>query len=128
MTCSGLTWPLAAWHSRDNRGRLLYISRAGDDRLTLVFVSYLVRTSPMPRICLSVVAILLCLAPPRTLAQPFPPKYIQDNFTRSTCKIPVRDGVHLHTIVYAPKDKSQKYPMLMTRTPYGIPPYEENIH
>ena len=26
----------------------------------------------------------------------------------------------------SPKDKSQTYPMLMTRTPYGIPPYEED--
>ncbi len=81
----------------------------------------------MSRICFAVIAMFLFIAPARTLAQP-PPKYIKDNYTRSTHKIKVRDGVHLHTIVYHPKDKSQKYPMLMTRTPYGIPPYEENLH
>jgi len=55
-------------------------------------------------------------------------KYIKDNYTRSSHKIKMRDGVRLYTIVYAPKDQSQQYPMIMTRTPYGIPPYEEDKH
>lgn len=55
-------------------------------------------------------------------------KYIAENYTRATYKVPMRDGVHLYTIVYSPKDKSQKYPMIMTRTPYSIGPYEENLH
>jgi predicted acyl esterase len=37
--------------------------------------------------------------------------------------IPMRDGVKLFTIVYAPRDRSQTYPILITRTAYGIPPY-----
>jgi putative CocE/NonD family hydrolase len=52
--------------------------------------------------------------------------YIQQNYVKQTYKIQVRDGVHLHTIVYSPKDTSQKYPILMTRTPYGVFPYEED--
>jgi len=35
----------------------------------------------------------------------------------------MRDGVHLFTSVYVPKDRSRTYPMLMERTPYGIAPY-----
>jgi putative CocE/NonD family hydrolase len=35
----------------------------------------------------------------------------------------MRDGVKLFTIVYAPRDRSQTYPILITRTAYGIPPY-----
>jgi putative CocE/NonD family hydrolase len=35
----------------------------------------------------------------------------------------MRDGVKLYTAVYAPKDASQKYPILMTRTPYSAGQY-----
>src|SRR5205823_6207588 len=35
-----------------------------------------------------------------------------------------RDGIKLTTIVYSPKDNKQKYPLLMTRTPYGVRPYD----
>src|SRR5262245_30085590 len=37
--------------------------------------------------------------------------------------VPMRDGVKLFTIVYAPKDTSVKYPFMIHRTPYGSPPY-----
>lgn len=35
----------------------------------------------------------------------------------------MRDGVRLFTSVYIPKDSSDSYPILLTRTPYGIAPY-----
>jgi putative CocE/NonD family hydrolase len=35
----------------------------------------------------------------------------------------MRDGVKLFTVVYAPKDLSQPYPILMMRTPYSVGPY-----
>ncbi|MCP4901476.1 MAG: CocE/NonD family hydrolase, partial [bacterium] len=35
----------------------------------------------------------------------------------------MRDGVKLFTSVYAPNDQSQNYPILLTRTPYGVHPY-----
>ena len=41
------------------------------------------------------------------------PAYIKQNYTRQDYQIPMRDGVKLYTIVYSPKDQSQKYPMLM---------------
>src|SRR5207244_4761418 len=38
-------------------------------------------------------------------------------------KGPMRDGVRLFTAVYVPKDDSQTYPVLLTRTPYSCSPY-----
>ncbi len=35
----------------------------------------------------------------------------------------MRDGARLFTAVYAPKDDSQRYPFLITRTPYSVSPY-----
>jgi predicted acyl esterase len=35
----------------------------------------------------------------------------------------MRDGIKLYTIIYLPKDKSEKYPFLMERTPYSVSPY-----
>lgn len=55
-----------------------------------------------------------------------PAQYIRQHYTKKNYKIPMRDGVHLYTIVYAPKDTAQTYPLLMTRTPYGIHPYEDD--
>ncbi|UZR93270.1 CocE/NonD family hydrolase [Chondrinema litorale] len=51
--------------------------------------------------------------------------YVIENYDKYEYQIPMRDGVKLFTIVYIPKDKSQKYPMLMKRTPYSIRPYGE---
>jgi len=34
--------------------------------------------------------------------------------------IPMRDGVKLHTIIYAPKSHKDPLPILLNRTPYGI--------
>lgn len=44
-------------------------------------------------------------------------------YTKHEFQVPMRDGVLLHTTVYVPKDESRRWPFLMTRTPYGVPPY-----
>lgn len=49
--------------------------------------------------------------------------YTRFHYTKSEYMIPMRDGTKLFTIVYSPKDTSQKYPILMTRTAYSIAPY-----
>lgn len=49
--------------------------------------------------------------------------YIKANYTKYEFRIPMRDGKHLFTSVYTPKDTSQPYPFLMTRTPYSVSPY-----
>src|SRR2546427_2920731 len=35
--------------------------------------------------------------------------------------IPVRDGVHLQTVILTPTDKTGPLPILFRRTPYGVP-------
>lgn len=49
----------------------------------------------------------------------------RSGYAKSEHQIPMRDGKRLYTVVYAPRDTSQKYPILMTRTPYGSGPYGE---
>src|SRR5260370_39589580 len=44
-------------------------------------------------------------------------------YTKYEYRIPMRDGKKLFTAVYVPKDASQKYPILLTRTPYSVGPY-----
>ncbi len=51
--------------------------------------------------------------------------FVEDNYTKIEVDIPMRDGVKLHTTIYAPKDKSTTYPILMQRTPYSSRPYGE---
>ncbi len=84
--------------------------------------------APMTRSKQHLTAVLLgLLAPGSILAQgrgaQAPDYSVKDNYAKSEIMIPMRDGAKLFTIVYAPKDQSQKYPLLMTRTAYGIPPY-----
>lgn len=53
-------------------------------------------------------------------------KYVlRDHYEKRTVRIRMRDGVHLHTIIYSPRDKTRTYPVLLKRTPYGIAPYGE---
>jgi uncharacterized protein len=56
-----------------------------------------------------------------------PPKFdVSAHYTKYEYHIPMRDGVKLFTAAYLPKDASQPYPFLMTRTPYGVTPYGED--
>ncbi|MDP9042140.1 MAG: CocE/NonD family hydrolase [Bacteroidota bacterium] len=41
-------------------------------------------------------------------------------YTKISYRIPMRDGILLNTIVLTPADKRIQYPLLITRTPYGI--------
>lgn len=49
--------------------------------------------------------------------------YILEKYNKEEFMIPMRDGVKLFTQIYAPKDESKKYPIMLFRTPYSIPPY-----
>ncbi|HEU0122198.1 MAG TPA: CocE/NonD family hydrolase [Bryobacteraceae bacterium] len=53
-------------------------------------------------------------------------KVIRRDYTKYEYRIPMRDGKKLFTSVYVPKDASQKWPILMTRTPYSVSPYGED--
>ena len=48
---------------------------------------------------------------------------VRSTYTKYEYMVPMRDGVRLFTAVYAPKDASQQYPFLLTRTPYSVSPY-----
>jgi len=41
-------------------------------------------------------------------------------FEKTEVMVPMRDGVKLHTIIFAPKNATGNLPVLLTRTPYGI--------
>jgi uncharacterized protein len=47
--------------------------------------------------------------------------YLVEHYVHRREMIPMRDGVKLHTEIFVPKDagKAQRYPFLMTRTPYN---------
>src|SRR5438270_7979822 len=48
---------------------------------------------------------------------------VQVRYTKYEYRIPMRDGKRLFTAVYIPKDQSQTWPILLTRTPYSAKPY-----
>lgn len=52
-----------------------------------------------------------------------PEDYVKEHYDKMEVDIPMRDGVRLHTTIYAPKDTSKAYPMIMQRTPYSSRPY-----
>lgn len=48
---------------------------------------------------------------------------VKERYTKYEYLVPMRDGVKLFASIYVPKDTSQKYPFLLTRTPYSVAPY-----
>jgi putative CocE/NonD family hydrolase len=48
---------------------------------------------------------------------------VKARYRKLEVRIPMRDGVKLFTSIYVPRDTTRAYPMLMTRTPYGVGPY-----
>jgi putative CocE/NonD family hydrolase len=54
--------------------------------------------------------------------------WVRENYTKREVYIPMRDGVKLFTAVYAPKDMTEKHPILMTRTPYSCAPYGDTLY
>ena len=48
---------------------------------------------------------------------------IATRYAKSELRVPMRDGTHLFTVVYQPRDTSRSYPIMMTRTPYSVGPY-----
>ncbi|MBA2611023.1 MAG: CocE/NonD family hydrolase [Bacteroidetes bacterium] len=52
--------------------------------------------------------------------------WTQANYTKTETLIPMRDGKKLFTSIYAPKNTSEKHPVLIMRTPYSCAPYGKN--
>ncbi len=54
--------------------------------------------------------------------------WLHNNYIKQEHRIQVRDGVHLFTSVYIPKNSTEKHPILMSRTPYTAKPYGKEFH
>ncbi|MEO7999927.1 MAG: CocE/NonD family hydrolase, partial [Gemmatimonadaceae bacterium] len=67
-------------------------------------------------------SLMLASAAPAAVAQDAAYN-VKQNYAKQEVMIPMRDGVKLFTIIYAPRAQSEKYPILLTRTAYGIAPY-----
>lgn len=50
-----------------------------------------------------------------------------NDYQKTEVYIKTRDGVELYTAIYQPKSKVRKYPILLTRTPYGSNPYGKEM-
>ncbi len=49
--------------------------------------------------------------------------WLAENYTKYEHRIPMRDGAKLYTRVFVPKDESEAWPIILTRTPYALKPY-----
>jgi len=52
---------------------------------------------------------------------------LSEVFHKLDVMIPMRDGVHLHTEIYVPKNAAQPLPFIFERTPYGVADDEKGI-
>jgi putative CocE/NonD family hydrolase len=50
----------------------------------------------------------------------------QQNYTKEEIQIEMRDGIKLFTSIYAPRDKSISYPILIIRTPFNSEPNKDS--
>jgi hypothetical protein len=49
--------------------------------------------------------------------------WLAEHYTKYEHRIPMRDGLRLFTRFYVPKDDSEAWPIILTRTPYALKPY-----
>src|SRR5262245_1327652 len=49
--------------------------------------------------------------------------WLAEHYTKYEHRILMRDGIRLFTRVYVPKDDSEAWPIIITRTPYALKPY-----
>jgi putative CocE/NonD family hydrolase len=52
--------------------------------------------------------------------------WVRENYYKIEKMLPMRDGIHLFTAFYIPKDSTEKHPILFNRTPYTCSPYGED--
>ena len=69
------------------------------------------------------IAASVTLAAGQPVSEPAGADRVKARYTKYDFRIPMRDGARLFTSVYAPKDRSRTYPILVTRTPYSVQPY-----
>src|SRR5687768_15572688 len=76
--------------------------------------------------------LALAIAPGPSAAQPSAVAradslYVRQHYVKREFRVPMRDGVRLHTVAYVPRDAgpSRRYPILLQRTPFSVAPYGE---
>src|SRR3984893_7267457 len=65
--------------------------------------------------------VLFLVGVPLAVGQETPPPATQPLFKYQEVMVPVRDGVHLQTVIMAPLSQNKPLPILFRRTPYGVP-------
>ncbi len=91
-------------------------------------------TITLPRVALPAILLLAlssCAPPSRSLSASAnrallaedASLYTRLHYTKTESLVPMRDGVKLFTAIYAPRDASTTYPILLVRTPYSCRPY-----
>jgi putative CocE/NonD family hydrolase len=65
--------------------------------------------------------VLFLVGVPLAAGQEAPPPAAQPLFKYQEVMVPVRDGVHLQTVIMAPLNQNKPLPILFRRTPYGVP-------
>jgi uncharacterized protein len=88
----------------------------------MVFKESLMRCGPVTFVAFILSLFLAAVAAAEN--KPDTPEFsIAEHYTKYEYRIPMRDGVHLFTSIYVPKDSSRAYPFLINRTPYSVGPY-----
>jgi putative CocE/NonD family hydrolase len=78
---------------------------------------------PLLALCLSLafgpVAVSAAASDVQHAEAPAAKRSLRETYTKYEFQVPMRDGVHLFTTVYVPKDSSKPSPFLIQRTPYS---------
>lgn len=77
---------------------------------------------------LAVIMSLMSFFTSLSIAQPalnqgIDAKYVQAHYNKTETLVAMRDGKHLFTSIYVPKNADKALPILLTRTPYSVSPY-----
>jgi len=81
------------------------------------------------RFCMAAWCVLTVASIAFAQNRPETPEFdVKAHYTKFEYRIPMRDGVHLFTSVYVPKDASKSYPFLIDRTPYSVSPYGVDLY
>jgi uncharacterized protein len=111
--------------------RILDVIRSSNDNGPQVIARSTSNTSPfryrkaqpmLPQKLITVLFTLLLLIAPSAFCQTAS-RGVARKYEKSEHRLKMRDGVHLHTTIYAPRDKSKTYPIIINRTPYSCRPY-----
>ena len=72
-------------------------------------------------------AVLILVSVSLTVAAQNPTEQ-QTQFKRVEVMVPMRDGIHLQTVYFVPLNQKEPLPILLMRTPYGVPDTEQPLH